>query len=130
MNEAEVIAAEERLKEAMVDSNLRLLDQLLSPTLVFCSHRGQITGKKEDLAAHRSGMIQIEALSFSDRVIRLLGSCAVVAVTVHITGTFGGTPATGAFRFLRVWARAENRQLQVEAGQATLIPNRRAPGTS
>ena len=113
--------AEARLGQAMLDSDVEALDELLSPELVFTSHLGTVLGKQDDLAAHRSGLVKISTLTTSEQTLRLYGDVAVVSVRVHLSGSFAGTPSDGDFRFTRVWARSDGGTWQVVAGHSSNV---------
>ena len=78
--EAQIIKAEERLRVAMLDSDVKVLDELLAPELIFTNHLGQVLGKQDDLAAHQSGKFKIKVLIPSDLNIQLIGNVAIVTV--------------------------------------------------
>ena len=83
MNEAvetQIINAEERFRLAMLASDVSTLDELLAPELMFTSHLGEVLGKQDDLAAHKSGLIQIHDLKPSEQAIQLHGEVAIVLV--------------------------------------------------
>ena len=105
--EAEVLAAEERLLEAMRTSDADMLDALLHDDLLFNGPDGSTAGKALDLANYRSGGIQLHAVTGRDRIVRPIGDCAVVAVTVMLQGSYLGQSLDGAFRYLRVWQRTD-----------------------
>ena len=119
--EAQVREAEDRLKRAMLGSQVEELDRLLDPELDFTNHLGMVLGKEDDLEAHRSGIVEISALEISDRRIRILGDSAVVTVRVELSGSYQGTPASGTFRFTRVWARADDGEWRVVAGHSSVV---------
>lgn len=121
LTEEHVLKVEARLKQAMLDSNVPELEQLLAPELIFITHTGQVISRADDLAAHRDHMIRISSLEMVETQVRTHRHNATVLATVDIEGTFAGQPAGGRFRFLRVWARRTDGQLHVIAGQATLI---------
>ena len=52
-----IIVIEDQLKTAMIDSDVLVLDQLISDDLIFTRHLGQIMSKQDDLEAHRSGSV-------------------------------------------------------------------------
>ena len=112
---------ERRLLDAMRASALDQLDALLADDLVFTDHLGGLWGKRDDLAAHRSGVISIRALSASQERILVFDGAAVVSVLLEISGTFAGQEASGAFRFTRVWAPAAGGKWQLVAAQSTLV---------
>ena len=80
--EAQILEAEERLRLAMLDSDVNALDELLASELIFTNHLGQVLGKQDDLAAHQSGKFKIEALTPCDRRIQLIGNVAIVTVDI------------------------------------------------
>ncbi len=57
-SQAKVVQLEERLRQAMLDSDVAELDTLIAPELIFTNHLGQLIGKQEDLAIHRSGALK------------------------------------------------------------------------
>ena len=119
---------ERRLQDAMRASALDELDALLADDLVFTDHLGGLWGKQDDLTAHRSGAVHIDALSASQERILVLEGAAFVSVLLEISGTFAGQEASGAFRFTRVWAPTPVGQWQVIAAQSTLVADRGTGG--
>jgi ketosteroid isomerase-like protein len=119
--EEQILAAEERLRLAMLGSDVSALDELLSPELVFTSHLGHVLKKKDDLAAHRSGLVKIDELTPSEQTVQLHGDVAIVSVRVHLSGSYAGTPSEADFRFTRVWALSPSGTWQVVAGHACIV---------
>ena len=109
--ETQVINAEERLRQAMLASNVSVLDELLAPEIIITSHLGELLGKQDDLAAHTSGLIQIHELNPSEQQIQIHGKVAIVSVRMQLSGSYNGSPANGDFRFTRVWAVSASRNL-------------------
>lgn len=104
--EAQIEEAEQQLRIAMLNSDVAVLDRLLASDLIFTNHLGHVLGKVDDLAAHRSGALKIAALEPSDLQIRFRGEVAIVTVRVQLCGTYLENPASGDFRFTRVWVRS------------------------
>ncbi|MCE9851654.1 nuclear transport factor 2 family protein [Shewanella chilikensis] len=103
---------ESQLRSAMLNSDINLLDRLLSPQLIFTNHLGQVLGKAEDLHAHSSGLLNITRIDTLAEEIRLHQETAIVSAEVNIQGSYAKTPANGRFRFTRVWLhRASGWQL-------------------
>ncbi|WP_313621824.1 nuclear transport factor 2 family protein [Achromobacter sp.] len=97
--------AEERLRQAMLASDIAALEILLDPSLLFVNHMGWSVTREDDLDAHRSGLLKIHALDLSEQNVLPQGDCAVVSVLARISGSYNGVPANGTFRFMRTWAR-------------------------
>ncbi|WP_447753149.1 nuclear transport factor 2 family protein [Sphingopyxis fribergensis] len=99
---------EERLRQAMLASDVEALDDLLSDELIFTDHEGRRLSKSDDLAAHRSGALVIETIDrASDAVIHQMGNVATVCVDVDIAGTYEASAFFGRFAYARVWQFAE-----------------------
>jgi ketosteroid isomerase-like protein len=119
--QAQIAEVEDRLRTAMLGSDIAALDELLASDLIFTNHLGQLLGKEDDLAGYRSGALKIVSLEPSEQHVRALGDVAVVSVRMRLTGSYEGAPANGDFRFTRVWARSQEERWQVVAAHAGLI---------
>jgi ketosteroid isomerase-like protein len=117
----EIQHVEQQLQQAMLQSDVQALDQLLHDDLVFNFYTGTIAGKQEDLASHASHTTQFTEITFAEPpVIRLYGETAIVSVKTHLTLTFHGTPFAGFYRYLRVWHYQEERW-QIVAGSISVV---------
>jgi ketosteroid isomerase-like protein len=119
--EVQIADAEDRLMQAMRDSDVGALDDLLAQDLVFTNHLGQLVGKDDDLAAYRSGALEIRELKPSEQKIQTRGEAAIVSVRVQLKGTYSGNPANGDFRFTRVWVLSRDKKWQVAAAHSCVI---------
>ena len=117
----QIVEMEERLRTAMLGSDVDALDDLLAPNLIFTNHLGQLLGKDDDLAAYRSGVLKIAGLVPSEQQVWVLGEAAVVSVRMQISGIYRHAPANGDFRFTRVWARSQQHGWQIVAAHSVLI---------
>ena len=106
---------------AMLHSDVKALDELLSPDLIFTTHTGQVIGKLDDLTTHKSGVLKFKEIACSDQRVRFHGDVAIVSVRVHISATLGGVNAKGDYRFTRIWALSPAGAWQVIAGHASEI---------
>jgi len=119
--ETQILEAEEQLRTATLNSDVKVLEDLLAPDLIFTNHLGQLIGKEDDLAAHRSGILKVTELVPSEREIRLAGDVAIISVRMQLKGTYDGQPANGIFRFTRVWATTPDRKRQVIAAHSGIV---------
>ncbi len=120
-SEDQIQAFEERLKNAMLVSDVSELDSLLAPDLIFTNHLGQIMTKQDDLNAHQSGEMKIEKIEFSDQQIKIIDSVSIVTVQARILGNFGGVLSEGVLRFTRIWQKASNDSWQVIAAHSSVV---------
>jgi hypothetical protein len=117
----QIAIAEERLRLAMLGSDVDALDELISPNLIFTTHLGSVITKEDDLAIHRSGTLKFQAIELSEQRGVALGHAAYVSVRARLTGVFGGSSFQDDIRFSRVWQLSNNNVWQVVAGQATVV---------
>ena len=119
--ETQILEAEERLRLAMLDSDVKVLDRLLAAELVFTNHLGQVLGKQDDLAAHQSGKFKIETLTPSDRRIQVIGNVASVTVKVHLVGSYAGAGFDNDLRFTRIWNLSSNGTWQIVTAHSSVV---------
>lgn len=116
-----ILAAEERLRLAMLSSDVTELDKMLSEDLLFTNHLGAVVSKQADLEMHASGDLSITELRLSDHRLLPAGDVVVVSARARIEGCYRGSEANGEFRFTRVWKREPVSGWQVVAGHASLV---------
>lgn len=119
--EAQILEAEERLRLAMLNSDVKVLDELLAPELIFTNHLGQVLGKQDDLAAHQSGKFKIETLTPGDRRIKLKGNVTIVTVRVHLIGSYAGAGFDSDLRFTRIWTLSSSGTWQILAAHSSVV---------
>lgn len=112
---------EERLRLAMLHSDVIELDALISPDLLFTNHLGQVITKDADLASHRSGDLKFKSLKSSEQQIRQVGACAIVSVAMLLQGSYLANPIDLQIRYTRVWATGLDGSFQIVAGHASII---------
>ncbi len=103
----DILNLENRLIDAMKNSNAAELDVLIDDDLLFTGHDGRRYTKQDDLEAHRSGNIEIYSIETSEQAIKIEGDVAIVSVLKNISGSFFGETQVGIFRFTRVWKLKE-----------------------
>ncbi|MDC0612013.1 nuclear transport factor 2 family protein [Vibrio sp.] len=119
--EIQVVEAENQLCNAMLQSDMQVLDELLSDDLTFTNHFGAVLTKQDDIEAHKSGLLKIASITLEDQKVTLQQNTAVVFVKATINGSYDGNPANGAFRFTRVWQKIEQNRWQVIAVHSSMI---------
>jgi hypothetical protein len=119
--ETQISNLEERLRQAMLASDVDILNELLAPEIIITSHLGELLKKQDDLAAHESGMIKIHELKPSEQHIQIYGEVAIVSVRMQVIGDYNGSPANGDFRFTRVWAVSGSRTWHIVAAHIGMV---------
>ena len=117
---AEIQKCEEQLKEAMLQSNISVLDTLLADDLIFINHLGQIMTKHDDIEAHKSKSYIINEITLSEQKIKIFENIAIVTVKTHIIGRYNGKESMNDFRFTRVWKKTSNNKWKITAGHSSM----------
>lgn len=117
----QVEACEERLKQAMLRSDISELDKLLAPDLIFTNHLGRVMTKQDDLEMHKSGMLRIKKITLTDQNIKIVENMAIVTVQAFIIGAFAGEKSEHNFRFTRVWCKSDNNSWQIITGHSSIV---------
>jgi len=108
-----VHALEERLRAAMLASDVNALGALIADRLIFTNQLGQVFGKEDDLATHRSGLLTLTAMDPSELQVQVFDASAVVSVRMRVAGSFGGTRFGADLRYTRVWQQGPTGDWQV-----------------
>ncbi|WP_103670442.1 nuclear transport factor 2 family protein [Pseudanabaena sp. BC1403] len=119
--ETQIINLEERLRQAMLASDVSILDELLAPEIIITNHLGQLLKKQDDLAAHASGLIKISDLKPSEQHIQIHREIAIVSVRMQILGSYDGNPANGDFRFTRIWTVSSRETWHIIAAHIGMV---------
>lgn len=104
MNEVGIIAYEERLRKAMLSSNVEVLNELIADDLLFVNQYGQIISKDVDIEVHRSGKLKVTKIDILDQKVRQMENSTVTVTKVAISGTFGTEIfAEELLYYTRIW---------------------------
>ncbi len=96
--EEQIIECENRLLDAIRNSDINTLDNLLHDSLIFNIPTGQM-----DIENYRSGMMTVYSISASDQIIKTIENISTVATIVHLNAKYADQIIDGKFRYLRVW---------------------------
>jgi len=111
---------EERLRLAMLRSDVTELDALIHDDLLFVGPGGGVYTKADDLHLHRSGSQRMSRADWQAVEVRSYGTTCVTAVTAQLAGTLMGESFSGRFRYLRTWVQQEG-VWRVIAGSVSAI---------
>lgn len=112
---------EDSLRQAMLTSDVAVLDDLIADDLVFTTHTGFVISKQDDLEAHRSGIVKFTNIKISDRQTHSFSDdCVVVTLKANLAGIFNDQAFSEPYRFTRIWLKRQNRW-QIAAGHVSQI---------
>ena len=119
--EQQIIVAEERLRLAMLRSDLEVLDELISPDLIFTNHMGQVFSKHDDLDMHRSGALKLYTLEPSENRYKVYEQFAVTLVRMKLSGIYNSLPFAADLRYTRIWHLSVQKTWQIVAGHISAV---------
>ncbi len=120
-NESIIQVLESRLQNAMLNSNIDELNELLGDDLIFTNHFGHLMTKQDDLNLHKSGTLKIQKIELENLNIKLLNEVALVNTEARIIGILNNQISENKFRFSRIWSQKSNDLWQVVMVHSTLI---------
>jgi ketosteroid isomerase-like protein len=116
----EIVAVEARLRSAQLHSDADALDQLIADDLLFAGPDGNLATKRDDLTAHRSGLVRFRTHELEELRIRRVGAgVAIAALRARLTVDVAGSVSSGIYRYTRVWAREADGDWRVVGGHVS-----------
>lgn len=119
--EADVRAAEESRRQAMLDGNTARLGELMADSLLYVHATGVQDSKQRYLQQLLGGALRYEALAFVAPTFTVLGAVVLVHAVIKATILRGETRRNVASSYLAVWANSPSGW-QLQALQATALP--------
>jgi len=119
--EIQIQENEDRLRIAMLQSDVSVLNELLDDDLIFTNHLGHIVNKQDDLDAHKSKIIIINELTLTEQIVRIYKPVAIVTVKAHIKGMYNLQESDNIFRFTRVWCKTSTNLWQIITGHSSIV---------
>jgi len=119
--EAEVRAAEEARRIAMLQGDVGTLDRLLSDGLIYIHASGARDSKASWLARLAAGTLRYETLEFANPGVTVVNDTALVCAHMNAAVLRAGQPGQIACQYLAVWVR-QPAGWQVVSVQGTPLP--------
>ena len=98
-----LLDAEQALRRAQFTSDVAALDRLIDDALVFTGPDGRVYSKRDDLNAHREGVMRLTRLDPAEEHVQRFGDVAIIVVRMEMAGTFHGAAFAGPYRYTRLW---------------------------
>ena len=120
-SQIQILEAEEHFRQAMLQNDVSVLNELIAPDLLFTGINGQLATKADDLAAHQARLLQLTTIEPVQQTIQLHPGFAVVSALMHLVGTYEGTPIDQHLRYTRVWVLEPDGSVQITAGHMSEV---------
>jgi len=107
---ANVLAAVQRYRQALVKKDLAALERIWTDDYVFVNGHGKLLTKADRVADIRSGHSSNESIQHEEEpVVKMHGDSALVLSRVTIVGKYSGREVSSEFRSVHVWTKEDNR---------------------
>ena len=114
--------AMEQLKQAILDSDIELLDRIWADDYTFINPQGAIVTKAQRIANLSSGNTDVAIIDSEREItVRVYGNTAIVQNLSTLRGQFGGVPTDTDLRGTFVWIHRAGRW-QLLTNQLTALP--------
>ncbi|MBS7576020.1 MULTISPECIES: nuclear transport factor 2 family protein [unclassified Enterococcus] len=113
-------AYENRLREAMIRSDIEELNQLLADDLKFVGHFGQVITKEDDIRSHQSRDFKMESIVINSQDIYMIDAAVITISDVQLGISIGDQNILDHLIYTRVWQKINN-DWKVIRGQATQV---------
>lgn len=118
---ADVVAAAERLRVAMVDPNAAVLDGLVAPQLTYGHSGGRVDTKQSFIADLLSAKSDFVTLDLTEQTVEISGDVALIRHALNAQTNDSGKAGTVSLKVLQVWQR-QGGQWKLLARQAVRTP--------
>lgn len=103
MTKEEILHLENRLHNAIKESNLQALDELLHKDLLFVAADGTVITKELDLETYRGGQLKIYELKPTVENLNIIGDLAVITLSMDLKGDYNSQAFEAKYRYIRFW---------------------------
>lgn len=103
MTKNEILNLENRLYEAIKNSDVKELDELLHNDLLFIIPSGETITKEMDLDTYRNEKMKIHELIPNVEELKIIDDLAVITLQMNLKGTYSGESFEGTYRYIRFW---------------------------
>ena len=119
-SQSRILALENAWNQAEEHKDIKALDTLLDPTLVYVDYDGSVMDKAQFIASVRAPALHPEQIVNESMTAHVYGDCAVVTGVYHERGERSGKPYLRRGRFTDTWVYVRGSWVCV-ASQSTLI---------
>jgi ketosteroid isomerase-like protein len=116
-DEQEVAAAVEKLRQVMVDPDLKTLEALTAADLSYGHSNGKVQTKAEFIDDLKTGASDFVKIALSDQTIKVDGDTAIVRHALVAETNDSGKPGNVSLKILMVWKK-QHGHWQLLARQA------------
>lgn len=107
--EDSVRALESTRRQALLRADTTTLSRLVADEFIEISRLGKLRTRADNIREIASGDLRITSVKYDSLTVRIYGDVAILRGVAYNTGTFFGTPFSGALRYTRIFVRRDGR---------------------
>jgi ketosteroid isomerase-like protein len=107
--EDSVRALELTRRQALLRADTTALSRLVADEFIEISRLGQLRTRADNIREIASGDLRLTSVKYDSLTVRIYGDIAVLKGVADNTGTFRGSPFSGALRYTRIFVRRDGR---------------------
>ena len=107
-DQQELELLEKKLKEAIVQNDLKTLQKIMHPDFIYTDEFGTKYKCLADLQANSSRVVSLESITVTKREVDYFDNVAVINCHEFRTGTLHGEPFLATYFVSRVWKKKKN----------------------
>lgn len=119
-DENRILTLESAWSQAEQHQDVKVLDELLSNTLIYVEYDGTLMGKKDYLASRQSSSLHPAQVTNESTTVHMYNNLAIVNGVYREKGTNNGKSYERRGRFTDTWI-SQNGVWQCVASQSTLV---------
>jgi len=120
ITEHDILEQETKLYQAIKESKITLLDELLHNDLLFILPSGEVITKAIDLSTYRDGALKVYELLPEVENLNIIDDMAVITLKMRLKGTYNDSPFEANYRYIRFWKKFDDG-IKVVGGSGTAI---------
>lgn len=120
MTKDEILDVENRLHQAIKESNIQSLKELLHKDLLFITPNGEVITKEIDLKTYSDGDLKISELVPHVEHLNIIDDLAVLTLIIELKGDYKAETFEAKYRYIRFWKKF-SEGIKVIGGSGTQI---------
>ncbi len=105
ITENTILEHENKLYNAIKESDITTLNELLHEDLLFIIPSGEVITKEMDLKAYKERALKVAELYPQVENLNIIGDLAIITLTMGLKGEFNDEPFEANYRYIRFWKK-------------------------
>lgn len=109
IEESEILASEIKRYSALIDADIRALEDMFSDDLIYVHSTGSVDSKASFLNLISTGTIQYRKMDFTNSQVRIFGDVGILTGVGKFIVCVNGAQLNPCIRFHSIWMKKNNK---------------------